>query len=108
MREYVAIAYSVSGSDPGSTTAPRRSRARADRSARVGAERGMALAGGDRRARAARRPAGDATSIPRVPRRAERRVLGGRSHRELVAVELADDDGAGALETRGHGGVVRG
>src|SRR5436190_1146299 len=35
---------------------------------------------------------------PGVPRRTERRVLGRRAHRELVAVRLADNDGAGRLE----------
>ena len=31
------------------------------------------------------------------------RVLGGRAHRELVEVRLADDDRAGRLEARHHG-----
>ncbi len=50
--------------------------------------------------RPAARPARRRGRVPRVARRAERRVLGRRSHRELVAVGLADDDGAGRLEPR--------
>ena len=52
-------------------------------------------------------PPGMRSERPRIARRAERRVLGRRSHRELVAVGLADDDRAGRLEPRDHGGVVR-
>ena len=79
----------------------------ADRSAGVGAERERRHAGGDGHRRSAARSAGNAIGRPRIPRRAERRVLGRRSHRELVAVGLADDDGAGRLEPRDDGGVER-
>ena len=72
----------------------------ADRSAGVGSERGRHQAGGDRDRRSAARPARRARRIPRVARRAEGRVLGRRAHRELVAVGLADDDGAGRARRR--------
>ena len=48
-------------------------------------------------ARSAARSAGRARHVPRILRRAERGVLGGRAHRELVEVGLADDDRAGLL-----------
>src|SRR6266446_300491 len=43
---------------------------------------------------------------PRVTRRPEGRVLGGRAHRELVHVCLAEHDRAGGAEPRHRGGVV--
>ena len=45
-------------------------------------------------------PPGMRSVRPRISRRAERRVLGRRAHRELVAVGLADDDRAGRFEPR--------
>jgi hypothetical protein len=51
-------------------------------------------------------PAWDPLGIPWIPRRAERGVLGGRSHGELVAIRLADDHGAGLIEFVDHRGVV--
>ena len=44
----------------------------------------------DGRGAAAARAAGHARRVPRVVRRAERRVLGRRAHRELVGVRLAE------------------
>ena len=70
----------------------------ADRAAGVGAERDRRQAGRHRDRRAAARAAGDAVERPRVAGDAERRVLGRRAHRELVAVGLAEDDRAGRLE----------
>ena len=52
-------------------------------------------------------PPGMRSSGPRIPRRAERGVLGRRSHRELVAVGLADDDRAGRFEPLDDRRVVR-
>jgi hypothetical protein len=43
--------------------------------------------------------------MPGVPRRTERRVLGGRAHRELVHVRLADDREPGLLAARRDGRV---
>ena len=54
----------------------------------------------DRGRGAAGRPAGDPAQIPRVVRRPERGVLGGRPHRELVHVRLAENDDPGAPQPR--------
>ena len=54
-------------------------------------------------ARTARHP----RRVERVARRTERRVLGARSHGELVEVGLADDHRPGVLQPRDDGGVVR-
>ena len=51
--------------------------------------------------------AGNASEVPGIPRGSECGVLRRRSHRELVAVRLADDDRAGSLEPRDDGRVVR-
>ena len=47
---------------------------------------------GDCCSRTATRTTRDASRVERILRRAERRVLGGRTHRELVEVGLADHD----------------
>ena len=52
-------------------------------------------------------PPGMRFERPGIARRAERRVFGGRPHRELVAVGLADDHGAGARQARHDRRVVR-
>ena len=57
---------------------------------------------GHRRRRPAGRPAGHAVEVPRVVYGSERRVLVRRAHRELVAVRLADQHGAGPA-SRAHG-----
>ena len=79
----------------------------ADRAAGVGAERDRRQAGRHRDRGAAARPARDAIQRPRIARHAERRVLGRRAHRELVAVGLAEDDRAGRFQAldgrRGEG-----
>src|SRR5215218_1541985 len=62
-----------------------------DRTAGVRPERPRREARGDGRGRAAARPAGHARRIPRVQRGAVRGVLGGRAHRELVGVGLAEE-----------------
>ena len=72
----------------------------ANRAAGVRAQRHRRQARGHGDGRPAARPPGRPVKRPRVARRAERRVLGRRAHRELVAVRLADDDGAGLLEAR--------
>ena len=79
----------------------------ADRPAGVGADAERRLEARDRRGRAARRPAGHPGQVPRVAGRPERRVLGGRAHRELVHVRLAQQHHAGLAEPPGHGRVVR-
>ena len=66
----------------------------AHRAAGVGAERERREAGRDRRRRSAARPARHPREVVRVARRAERGVLGGAAHRELVEVRLADRDRA--------------
>ena len=78
----------------------------ADRAAGVAAERQRGEAGGDRRRAAAARAAGDPGRVVRVAGGAERRVLGGAAHGELVEVGLADDDAAGGDDALDHGGVV--
>ena len=67
----------------------------ADRAAGVGADRERGLEGRDRGRGAAAGAAGDPVEVPRVARRAVRRVLGGGAHRELVHVGLAEDRQAG-------------
>ena len=78
----------------------------ADRATRVGAEReGREARGHGRRAapaRAARHPG----EVAGVAGGAERRVLGGRAHGELVEVRLADGHRAGGGEALHDGGVV--
>ena len=66
----------------------------ADRAAGVGAERERREPGRDRGRRAAARAARHPREVVRVARRAERGVLGGAAHRELVEVGLADRDRA--------------
>ena len=78
----------------------------ADRPSRVRPERGGHEASRDRDGRPAARSAGSASAVPRVARRAQRRVLGGRSHRELVAVRLAHDHRAGTQQPLHDRGVV--
>jgi hypothetical protein len=70
----------------------------ADRSARVGPERRVCEAGGERRSRAAARAAGDSARGDRVGDGAEVRVLGGDAVGELVEVRLPDVDVAFSLE----------
>ncbi len=79
----------------------------ADRAAGVGADGQRGLERRDRGRRAAAGAAGDPVEVPRVARRAVRRVLGGGAHGELVHVGLAEDREAGGLEARDDRGVVR-
>jgi hypothetical protein len=72
----------------------------------VGAERGDAEASGDRGRGTARRSAGNAVQRTRIVHRAVSRVLVGGAHRELVAVELAEQHSACGLELRYGGRVV--
>ena len=72
----------------------------ADRPAGVGAERPRSTTRGDHGGGTARRAAGHAREIPRVARRAVRRVLGRRAHRELVEVGLAETDEPGLVAAR--------
>ena len=53
-------------------------------------------------------PPGTRSSATGIAHRAEGRVLGRRAHGELVAVGLAQDHAAGALEPDHGGGVVGG
>ena len=56
--------------------------------------------------RSAARSAGRAVERPRIPRRTVRRILGRGTHRELVAVRLADNHRAGRFELFDDAGVV--
>ena len=80
----------------------------ADGAARVGTERGDAFVGRHRRRGAAARPAGDPLEIPGVPGHAEEGGLRGGTHRELVHVRLAGEDGARRPELLHDGRVVGG
>ena len=72
----------------------------------VGAETAGGEVGGDRGRGAARGAAGHAVEPPRVAGHAEAGVLRRGAHRELVAVRLAEEDGAVAREAHHRGGVV--
>ncbi len=72
----------------------------ADRATGVRAEGERDHAGRHRRRRPAGRPAGDAGEVPRVLRLLVGAVLGGRAHRELVHVGLAEDDRPCPLQPR--------
>ena len=88
------------------TDVPAQRRRLLDRPAGVGPERPRCKARRHRRRRAPARPARDARRIPRVVRRAVRGVLGGRAHRELVRVRLAEDAEPVLLAARDHRRVV--
>ena len=79
-----------------------------DRAAGVGAERPRREPGRDRRRRAAGGAAGNARGIPGIARRSVGRVLGGRAHRELVHVRLADRAQPARGTALGDGRVVDG
>ena len=78
----------------------------ADRAARIGTEREGHHVGCNSRCRATAGAAGDTLGVPRILRRTERGVLGGRTHGELVHVGLADDGQAGFLDLGGDGRIV--
>ena len=63
-----------------------------DRAAGVGAEGSGASHAATAAAEPPRRAAGDAAQVPRVAGRPVGAVLGGRAHRELVHVGLAEHD----------------
>ena len=52
------------------------------------------------------RATGDTGQIPRVERLADRGVLSGRTHRELIHVQTTVEDGTGSAETLGHMRVI--
>ncbi len=80
----------------------------ADAPAGIGPSGEEGLAGRHRRGRATRRAAGDGRLVPRVVDRAVGAVLVARAHRELVAVRLAEEDGARRAEALlGVAGVRR-
>ena len=79
----------------------------ADRAAGIAAERDGHDASGDGCRAAAAAAAGHAGDIPRIERWPEARVFGARTHRVLVEVGLADDDGTGIDEALDRGGGVR-
>ena len=64
-------------------------------------------AGGDGGRRAAARPARHTRAVEWIPRRSERAVLGGRPHRELVHVALADEHRPRFAEPPGDGRLIR-
>ena len=78
----------------------------ADGASGIGAERhhGGALRHGG--GRSAARSAGNAIGRHGIPHRPECRVFGGRTHGELIAVGLADDQAAGLFHADHRGGVV--
>ncbi len=78
----------------------------ADGAARVGAESDGRLERGDRGRGSAARATGDSVEVPRVVRRAERGVLGGGAHRELVHVGLAERHETRSAEPLDDRGVV--
>ena len=79
----------------------------ADRATGVGADRERRLERRDDRRRPAAGPAGDPLEVPRVVARAVGAVLGGRAHRELVHVRLAQDRHPGLAQPGHQGRVVR-
>ena len=79
----------------------------ANRSARVRAQRERRHAGRDGHGRSAARSAGNPIGAQGLRDGPNARVLGRRSHREFVAVRLADDDRAGLLEPLDDRGVER-
>ncbi len=85
----------VSRLQPGNTAIRRRP---ADRAAGVGAERRRHQPGRDRRARSARRTAGEMRGAPWVARRRPRQVERRPAMRELMRRQLAGQDGAGRVE----------
>ncbi len=78
----------------------------ADRAARIRAERGDAEVAAHRRRAAARAAAGHARDVVGVHRAAERGVLRGGAHRELVHVHAPRADEVVRLEVCDHGRVV--
>src|SRR5581483_12436678 len=88
------------------TEEPRVARGDADGAAAVGAGRERDETAGDRRRRAAARPARRALEVPRVARDPEQAVLRERGVAELRRVRLPDGDRAGAPEARDLGRVV--
>ena len=77
-----------------------------DRAAGVGPQRPRRKTRRDGGGAAAARAARNACRVPRVARRAVRRVLGRGAHRELVGVRLADHAQAARTAVRDHGRVV--
>src|SRR5208283_4765444 len=58
--------------------------------------------------RAARRAAGNRGLVPGIERRTVRAILGRRTHRELVHVRLAEEDGPSLLEAAYDRGIIGG
>ena len=79
-----------------------------DASAGVGAQGVNCFRSGNRRRRSAAAAAGHPGEVPGVMGRKERRVLCGRSHRELVHVALAQHDCAMLEQLLRGGGIVYG
>ncbi|MNE49720.1 hypothetical protein D3C80_1442620 [compost metagenome] len=79
----------------------------ADRAAGVGAGGGRNQTGGHGSRRAAGRTAGHALEVPRILHRAIVAGFVGRTHGELVHVQLAEADGAGVGQALDDGGVIR-
>ncbi len=78
----------------------------ADRAAGVGAQRRRAQARRHRRRAAAAAATGDARQIPGVMRGMKPRIFARRAHRELVHVELAEENGARVAQPGDRGRVV--
>ena len=79
----------------------------ANRTARVRTQRRHRHVRSHGRGRPARRTSRNARKIARIVHRLPRRVLVGRTHRKLVAIQLAQHHGAGRFETSDGGAIVR-
>src|SRR5690606_25281024 len=78
----------------------------ADRATGVGADRERSLVRRERRSGTTTGATRDTAGVPRVAGGAVGRVLGGRTHRELVHVGLAEDGDPGLAQLRGERRVV--
>ena len=81
---------------------------RADAATGVGAQRQRHVSRRDGRGRARRRATGDPGAVVRVAGGAGRGGVAGRTVRELLGVQLRDDDGAGRAQPRDRGRVGAG
>ena len=107
-RQHARAAHAAIGRlDPGEPAERRRD---ANRATRVRAERAGTDARRYRCARSGRRAAADAVNrgVPRIPRRPVMRIETFGPIGELVHIELAQGDGAGAREPRDDSGILVG
>ena len=79
-----------------------------NRAARVGAQRGHALAGSHSGRTAARAAPWDLLQVPGIAAGTKGRCLGGAAHGELIEVGFAEHDGPGLPEAVGHRRLIGG